>query len=52
MRKNCSLCGNIYHNTVFRGGFICEDCLNYIRETEFSYFADPCFPEVPKTTDI
>lgn len=31
MEKNCSLCGNIYHNTTFRGGYICEDCLNYIK---------------------
>ena len=31
MQKNCSLCGNIYHNTTFRGGYVCEDCVNYIK---------------------
>ncbi|MGF6376191.1 hypothetical protein M2140_001262 [Clostridiales Family XIII bacterium PM5-7] len=34
MEKNCSLCGNIYHNTVFRGGFVCEDCIKYIKQTQ------------------
>lgn len=44
MKKNCSLCGNIYHNTTFRGGFICEDCLRYIKETEFVYLTSRDFP--------
>ncbi|HIV79640.1 MAG TPA: hypothetical protein IAB13_01520 [Candidatus Avanaerovorax faecigallinarum] len=52
MKKNCSLCGNIYHNTTFRGGFICEDCLNYIKETEFSYVSKPASPEASITSDI
>ncbi len=29
--KQCSLCGGIYHNIVFRGGFVCEDCIDLIR---------------------
>lgn len=32
--KNCSLCGNIYHNVIFKGGYICEDCITYIKENE------------------
>ena len=29
MKNYCSLCGNIYHNTIFKGGYICEDCIEY-----------------------
>lgn len=35
MDKKCSLCGNIYKNRVFRGGFICEDCMASIRAINF-----------------
>lgn len=35
MVKNyCSICGNIYHNTVFKGGYVCEDCIRYIKRSE------------------
>ena len=34
MEKNCSLCGNIYHNTVFKGGYVCEDCLSFIKSID------------------
>lgn len=31
-RSNCcSLCGNIYHNIVFKGGYVCEDCIDLIK---------------------
>jgi hypothetical protein len=36
MERNCSLCGNIYHNTVFKGGYVCEDCLQFIRTANLS----------------
>ncbi len=29
--KQCSLCGGIYHNIAFRGGYVCEDCVNYLK---------------------
>lgn len=28
----CSLCGRFYNNFVFKGGYICEDCLDSIRD--------------------
>ena len=31
MEKTCSLCGNRYRNTVFKCGFVCEDCIRYIK---------------------
>jgi hypothetical protein len=31
MDKSCSICGNIFHNTVFKGGYVCEDCVAYIK---------------------
>ncbi|MBO4235809.1 MAG: hypothetical protein J5928_05190 [Firmicutes bacterium] len=34
MDKKCSLCGNIYKNQVFRGGFICADCAEYIKRID------------------
>ncbi len=34
MKNYCSLCGNIYHNTVFKGGYVCEDCLAYVKKTQ------------------
>ncbi len=27
----CSLCGQYYNNFVFKGGYICEDCLDSIK---------------------
>ncbi|MGL4484393.1 MAG: hypothetical protein ACRCUS_05530 [Anaerovoracaceae bacterium] len=24
----CSLCNSLYHVNVFKGGFVCETCLN------------------------
>jgi len=36
MERNCSLCGNIYHNTVFKGGYVCEDCLQFIKTTDMT----------------
>lgn len=27
----CTLCGQLYHNFAFKGGYICEDCLNSIK---------------------
>ncbi len=34
MKKNCSLCGNIYHNTVFKGGYVCEDCIKFVKHIQ------------------
>lgn len=31
VKYHCSLCGNIYHNTIFKGGYVCEDCIDYIK---------------------
>ncbi|MCI9596005.1 MAG: hypothetical protein HFE75_01665 [Firmicutes bacterium] len=28
----CSLCGQFYNNFVFKGGYICEDCLDSIKD--------------------
>ena len=34
MSDNCSICGRSYCDTyVFKGGFICEDCIHYIKDT-------------------
>ncbi len=32
----CSLCGQLYHNFAFKGGYICEDCLDSIKDQEAS----------------
>lgn len=29
--RACSLCGQLYHNFAFKGGYICEDCLDSIK---------------------
>ena len=34
MDKKCSLCGNIYKNRVFKGGYICADCRTLIKEID------------------
>lgn len=32
MQKTCSLCGGSYYNTfAFKGGYVCEDCLKYLK---------------------
>lgn len=36
MDKKCSICGNIYKNRTFRGGFICKDCVDYIKRIDLS----------------
>ncbi len=28
---SCTLCGNRYHNIAFKGGYVCETCVDYIR---------------------
>lgn len=32
----CSLCGQLYQNFAFKGGYICEDCLGSIKVQEAS----------------
>lgn len=27
----CTICGQLYHNFAFKGGYICENCLNSIK---------------------
>ena len=44
MGNNCSICGNIYHNIVFRGGFICEDCRDYIKIVDTDDLRGPILP--------
>ncbi len=29
--STCSVCGQLYNNFVFKGGYICEDCLDSIK---------------------
>lgn len=36
MDKKCSICGNIYKNRAFRGGFVCKDCVDDIKKIDFS----------------
>ncbi len=31
---NCSLCGHVFHNTIFKGGYVCEDCVKYIKHSD------------------
>ncbi len=38
----CSLCGRLYHNFSFKGGYICEDCLNSIKEQDQDQTPDTC----------
>lgn len=33
MKCKCSICGCTYGTFEFKGGYVCEDCLSYIRET-------------------
>lgn len=28
----CTLCGQLYHNFAFKGGYICESCLRSIKD--------------------
>lgn len=32
----CSLCGQLYNNFAFKGGYICEDCLDVIKDRDDS----------------
>lgn len=41
----CSLCGQLYNNFAFKGGYICEDCLDAIKDREDS----PCAYNAAKT---
>lgn len=34
--KSCSLCGQLYSNFAFKGGYICESCLQSIKDNEDS----------------
>lgn len=31
---SCSLCGQLYHSFAFKGGYICEDCLQSIKDPQ------------------
>ena len=34
MKKRCSLCGrDLYENTPFKAGYICEDCILYMKSS-------------------
>lgn len=32
-QHRCSLCGNIHNNITFKCGYVCEDCIDYIKES-------------------
>ena len=36
MKYRCTICGHIYHNTIFKGGYVCEDCVNYIKSLDLT----------------
>ena len=31
-KRECSFCGKEYDIFAFKGGYVCENCLQYIRE--------------------
>jgi len=31
MKERCSICGCTYNIFAFKSGFVCEDCLNYLK---------------------
>ena len=33
MKEKCSICGRTYDTFAFKGGFVCEDCLSYIKDS-------------------
>lgn len=34
MKKRCSICGCHYRDTmIFKSGYVCENCLEYLRES-------------------
>ena len=33
-QHSCALCGQLYHSFAFKGGYICEDCLQSIKYPE------------------
>lgn len=33
MDRHCSICGCTYDTFAFKGGYICEGCLHYIRSS-------------------
>lgn len=32
MDNKCSICGCTYETFAFKGGYVCEACLQYVRE--------------------
>lgn len=39
-QQACSLCGQLYKNFTFKGGYICESCLHSIKDRESSSASD------------
>ncbi len=33
MKEKCSICGRDYDTFAFKGGFVCEGCLNYLKDS-------------------
>lgn len=33
MKHECSICGSTYETFAFKGGFVCEDCLSFIKDS-------------------
>ena len=38
MKGKCSICGSTYETFAFKGGFVCEDCLKFLKN---SFQVDP-----------
>lgn len=33
MKGKCSICGSTYDTFAFKGGYVCEDCLKYLKDS-------------------
>ena len=38
--KRCSICNRAYHIIPFQNGFICDNCINYIKNREYITIKD------------
>lgn len=36
MTSRCSFCGGIGNNIRFKTGYVCEECLNYIKRSDLT----------------
>ena len=40
-KGGCTLCGRLYSSFAFKGGYICEDCLQSIKEVKEESTSQP-----------